>query len=62
MTQEELINQAMTRMMEADVERLWPDLEVPQICAWLEAEYGRPVSPRLIYSIHRRIDRRRGGA
>lgn len=58
MTQEDLLESALTQMMEADVERLWPTLSVPQICAWLASEHGRIVSPRLVYSMHQRIKRR----
>lgn len=58
MTQEDLLESALTQMMEADVERLWPDMSVAELANWLAAEYGRTVSPLLVYSMHQRIKRR----
>jgi hypothetical protein len=58
MTQEDLLESALTQMMEADVERLWPDMAVADLANWLSYEYGRTVSPRLVYSMHQRIKRR----
>jgi hypothetical protein len=58
MTQEDLLESALTQMMEADVERLWPDYSPADIAEILFVEYGRNVSPRLVCSMWQRIKRR----
>lgn len=58
MTQEGLLESAMTQMMEADVERLWPDCTPEVIASILRREWCRPVSARLVCSMYQRIKRR----